>query len=159
MICRQIFLWSGSWAIPGTANILTCRGSIFTTVWKSGICTRGRTTCVFGEQKFRAKAPCLVLAPPNAAHITNPDAGQICGWKWLYVDPVGLLSQLPVQSQTELSLFQYRISGEDCILPGEKYPVMYELIGMVTRELEASGHAYQGIVRELLGAFFPDADA
>jgi AraC-like DNA-binding protein len=119
-----------------------------------GYLYEGRCTVLFGEQKFRAEAPCLVLAPPNAAHITNPDAGQLCGWKWLYVDPVGLLSQLPVQSQTELSLFQYRISGEDCILPGEKYPAMYELIGMVTRELEASGHAYQGIVRELLGAFF-----
>ena len=118
-----------------------------------GYLYEGRCTVQFGEQMYRAAAPSVVLAPPNASHITNPDPGQICGWKWIYVDPVSLTTHLPLQTQTELGLYQYRITGEDCILSAEEYPEMYALIGMVAGEMERSGNVYQGVVRELLSAF------
>ena len=119
-----------------------------------GYLYEGRCTVLFGEQKFRAEAPCLVLAPPNAAHITNPDVGQICGWKWLYVDPVQLLHHLPPKTSAKLSTYQYQVQGSECILQPQCDPELCDMIGLIIRLMEKAQGDWQGAARGIFQAFF-----
>lgn len=100
------------------------------------------------------EAPCLTVAPPNVPHITVVDEGAVCGWKWLYVDPLLLLPDAGPQMTSDLLQYQQTLAGEDCILSAAEHPRIYALTGMIIEEMEAGQTDCPLIVRELFHALF-----
>ena len=60
-----------------------------------GYMYQGEAIYYLNDQEIPVEAPCVTIAPPHAPHMMNAKEGVICGWKWLYVDPVQLLHHLP----------------------------------------------------------------
>ena len=54
----------------------------------------------------------------------------------------------------ELGVYQYQLSGADCVLSREQFPRLYDLMTLILSVMEDGQGENQGIVRELLHAFF-----
>ena len=100
------------------------------------------------------EGPAIVLAPPNAPHANIVDEGSVCGWKWIYVDPIQLLPQLSPRLANAINQYQHVLSGEDCILTAREHPKIFALTEMVISEMELQRQHYHHVVRELLYALF-----
>lgn len=119
-----------------------------------GYMYQGAAVYHLGDEEISVQAPCITIAPPNAPHIMNAREGVVCGWKWLYVDPVRLLPHLSPQRSAELGVYQYQLQGEDCVLTAADSPELFDLIGLIIRLMERAQGDWQGAVRELFHAFF-----
>lgn len=106
------------------------------------------------DKEVHFEAPAIVLAPPNAPHANIVDEGTVCGWKWIYVDPIQLLPQLSPRLANAINQYQRLLAGADCILSAKEHPQIFALTEMIIGEMEGQGQHYHHIVRELLYAFF-----
>lgn len=107
-----------------------------------------------GDTVLRFSAPCLVIAPPNVPHAHRADPGTECCCKWIYVDPQTMLPNLSSRLSSKLGEYQRGLSGEECILAGERFPEVLALIRMIVDEMEKAQLHYQHIVRELFCSAF-----
>ncbi len=119
-----------------------------------GLMYRGEAVFYLNDEEIRLQAPCITVAPPRAPHIMNAAEGVVCGWKWLYVDPVRLLPHLPPRTAAALGMYQYRMQGSECVLRPDREPELCDMIGLIVRLMEKARGDWQGAVRELFGAFF-----
>jgi len=112
-----------------------------------GYLYQGSGELYLGEMRIPFKAPCLVLTSPNVPHFHSVNEGEINGWKWIYVDPMALLSHLNPRLTGKISDYQRGLNGEFCVLSAEKYPHIYETMGTIIHELEEPGAHYTHVVR------------
>lgn len=119
-----------------------------------GFMYRGEAIYHLGEEEIPVRAPCITIAPPHAPHMMNAVEGVVCGWKWLYVDPVRLLSHVSPQLTAELGVYQYQLKGGDCVLSRADDPDLCDMIGLIIRLMERAEGEWQGAVRALFHAFF-----
>lgn len=119
-----------------------------------GFMYQGEAVYYLNDQEISVKAPCITIAPPHAPHMMNAIKGVVCGWKWLYVDPIRLLPHLPPQMSAQLGTYQYLIQGEECVLQYRDDPEICDMIWLIIRLMEKAQGDWQNAVRELFHAFF-----
>ncbi len=119
-----------------------------------GFMYRGEAVFYLNDEEIALKAPCITIAPPRAPHMMNAAEGVVCGWKWLYVDPIHLLPHLPPQTIAQLGMYQYQLQGAECVVPYAEDPELFDLIGLIIRLMEKARGDWQGAARELFHAFF-----
>lgn len=119
-----------------------------------GYMYQGEAIYYLNDQEIPVKAPCVTIAPPHAPHMMNAKEGVICGWKWLYVDPVQLLHHLPTKTSAMLSTYQYQLQGSECILSPECDSELCDMIGLIIRLMEKGQGDWQGSVKGIFQAFF-----
>lgn len=119
-----------------------------------GYLYKGSGEFYLGEQRIRFKAPCLVIAPPNIPHYHSVDPGVVNGWKWIYVDPLSMLSHFNPRLSGKISEYQRMLSGEACVISAEDYPHIFATAGTIVSELENPQAHYTHVVRELFSALF-----
>lgn len=119
-----------------------------------GCLLEGSGVIYLGDQEVHYSAPCIVLIPPHIPHTSQVDAGQVCRWKWLYVDPVRMLPYLSTRLSSMLLEYQRSLSGTACVLTAAEHPRVWTIIGMILEEMEATRPHYHQVVRDLFGALF-----
>lgn len=106
------------------------------------------------DRIVNVKAPCFVIAPPNAPHVSIVDEGANCSWKWLYLDPIILLPHLGPRLANAITKYQYSLAGSDCVFSACDHPQLYLLLEMIIKELEDAKPYFHNVVQELFQAFF-----
>lgn len=106
------------------------------------------------DETVSFQAPAIVLAPPNAPHAHMVDEGAVCGWKWIYVDPIQLLPNVSPRFIDAMNQYQRVLAGAGCVLSQKQYPQVFQLTEMVIHEMENQPAQYRHVVRELLHALF-----
>lgn len=136
--------WKMEFAPPTRAHFHNCM--------EIGFLYTGSGRVYIGNREIRFQAPCLVVMPPNVPHVHSADEGQVCGWKWLYVDPQTMLPQLSPRLSSKISEYQRSLGGEDCVLSAKDHPKVYALTEMIIEEMENTRTHYHHVVRELFYA-------
>ena len=119
-----------------------------------GLLCSGKGTFYVGENAVPFEAPCLVVAPPNVPHAHTVCSGEVCSWKWIYVEPQTMLSYFSPRLINMVSEYQRNVSGESCVLRSEDHPEIISVIKIIVSEMEQRQDHYHHIVRELFGTLF-----
>ncbi|MBQ8654707.1 MAG: helix-turn-helix transcriptional regulator [Clostridia bacterium] len=107
-----------------------------------------------GNQTLEIQAPCMMIAPPNIPHAHSVDEGQVCGWKWIYVDPQKMLPNLSPRLSNMLSEYQRDVCGAECVLRDGAQGQIMTVLKMIIDEMENGRTHYHHVVRELFATLF-----
>ena len=100
------------------------------------------------------KTPAVIVVPPNLPHMMQADAGCVCRWNWIYVDPVQMLPGLSPRLANDLNRYQHTLCGVDCVIDGTEHQRIYTIVKLILEEMNGMGSYYQQAVRDLFGALF-----
>lgn len=119
-----------------------------------GYLLEGSGVIHLGDKEVAYSAPCVVLIPPHIPHTNQVDAGQVCRWKWMYVDPLRMLPTLSPRLSSMLAEYLCILGGNACVLREDEHPRICAMVAVILEELENKQQHYHHVVRSLFNALF-----
>ena len=117
-----------------------------------GYCETGRGYCLIDGTLYPYEKHSVSIIPAKILHFCASQLNVVSRWKWLYLDPIGLLSQLnPAHEQVLMSMLYGRIKVPYVISPADEEQVV-RVIECIIREMEGKPPYYMDTVRALTQA-------
>ena len=119
-----------------------------------GICHSDSGYMEFYGEPIPFKEGDVTVIPRNIPHTTYSAPGTESHWSYLFLDPQELFRGSLLAAWKNYDLFSHALKGYKHILSREKYPIVYDLLRHVVRELEEQRPNYQTSARGLLLALY-----
>lgn len=115
-----------------------------------GVCHSEYGTMEFYGKPLPFEEGDITIIPKNVPHTTYSAPGASSHWSYLMLDPQELFGNLMPNTWKYYDLSAYAFKNFQFILKREKYPVVYQLLTHIIRELEEQKPGYQVSARGLL---------
>lgn len=115
-----------------------------------GIChSDGGCIELYGEH-FPFKEGDITIIPRNVPHTTYSNPGTASQWSYIFIDPKELFRHSLPSTWKNYDLPPYIFKNFKYILHKEQYPVVYQLLTVIIKELEEEKLGYQFSAKGLL---------
>ncbi len=118
-----------------------------------GYCYEGQGYSLIDGVLYPYCTETVSLIPAKALHFCTSQRNVVSRWKWLYLDPIGLLPRMSHGQEQALMAVLYGKTPVPCTVTWGEAPQMVEIVRCMIRELEERGKGYKDAVRGLGQAF------
>lgn len=119
-----------------------------------GICHSERGTMKFYGEELPFQSGDITVVPRNVPHTTYSARGCASLWSYLMIDPENLFTGLLPSTWKNYDLLTTGFPNYRFILNKEEYPVIYQLLTMIIRELEEQKPGCHLVARGLLFSLY-----
>lgn len=119
-----------------------------------GYCESGKGYYLVDGSLHPYRKDCISLVPPKSLHFCASQLSVVSRWKWLYLDPTGLLNRhISPASAKMLGPLLYGKVHLPCILSSSQSPQAIRIVQSIIFELENRQPQYKETVCALTEAF------
>lgn len=118
-----------------------------------GFCYDGDGIFIIEDKIINFHKNDISIVFPNQLHRSTSCKHKLSKWKWLYLDPEKLISDIIPVSQFDFDRFRYAPTDFSPIISDDENRDLKIILGMIIGELENHKSGYQQVVKSLSVAF------